>query len=760
MSYCPRPAKSSKTNFTTPAKKTVNAPAPRKESCGPSSSTVVTGGGSSTSTTVYVPGPAGPMGPAGPAGADGKDGWGFKWEGQFELNKQYKKQQDSNPLASVVEYAGSSWIAVEDNISTDQDNPEHEPGNSASWQLVAQAGAGSNGSIAAPGFDFFNLQDYYDWFKNASVSEIVDAAIAGVGIVLAGAVVTDMLTDDGVGDGEANQTYTGSAGYVVSSYTAPTLPAVITSLCAVAGKTADVSLLDSVPCEFTIGNSNSVSNILKTLSLVYGFDMVDVGTSIKFMPRSATPVKTLSADDFGFTDGTEPLSRFAASRAQGITLARTVTFKYLSRALDYNQFTQRAEIYTFEDGQDVTIEAPLTLDDTFAKEVAELNLLNSHLERQQYLFPVSYKHLDLECGDVFDSPYGLMRVRRVNEQRDGLLELTCVEAGGEEAVSGTGAVASVPPISTNIPVLIGYSQALAIDPPALGQGDQGVRAYLAVHGYDAPGWPGASIYISTNNGASYDFAGTQYSEATVGLVALATPSRDYTVWDETTTISVQLKTNSLVSRSALDVLNGKNWALIGKEVIGFRNAVLTGPKTYTLSGLLRGRYGSEQHVGTHVTNELFTLLDENLYRLTLNTEERGKVLKVKAVTIGSSLDKSTESDVQWFSTNTIPWTPINTKLLKVGADYQFTWGERARFNNQLRDLSESPRDVDWGGSTVIIYEPDGVTVKKTYLTTSYVFTYTSAMQTSDFGSPQSSLKAAIAQYSQAYGVGYPIAVEA
>lgn len=753
MSYCPRPDTTEKTNYGPPATKTVNAPGPRTEACAPASSTVVSGGGSSSSSTVYIPGPAGPMGPP------GQDGWGFKWEGPFALNVEYKKQQASNPLASVVSYAGSTWVAVEDNTSVTEENPEHEPGVSASWMLVAQAGSGGDGTISAPGFDYFNLQDYLNWFSNASVLDLIGAGLAAAGIVVAGAAVVDMLSDDGVGDGEADKRYTGSDGYVTTSFTAPTLPDVLTALCDVAGVTADVSLVDPVECEFTIGNSNAVSNILKTLALVYGLDMVDTGTSLKFVPRSATPVKTLTADDFGFTDGDTPLTRFAASRAQGITLARMVTLKYSSRALDYNPFAQSAEIHTFPEGQDVTIEAPLTLADDFAKEVAELNLLSSHLERQQYVFPISYKHLELECGDVFDSPYGLMRVRRVNEMTDGLLEVTCVEAGGEDAIAGSGALAQIPQISTNIPVVIGYSQGLGIDPPVRSASDQGIRGYLAIHGYDAPGWPGASVYISTD-GTSYDFTGTQYQEATVGGVALAIPSADYTVWDETTTFSVVLKTNSLQSVSALEVLNGKNWALVGREVIGFRNAVLTGPKTYTISGLARGRSGTEQMVGLHTTNELFTLLDDSLFRFTLDASERAKILKVKVVTIGSTLDQTDAVDVQWISTNTIPWTPIHCKLLKTGADYQFSWAERARFNNTLQGGVQSPRDPDWGGSSIIIYESDGVTVKKTYQTTGQVFTYTSAMQTSDFGAPQSTLKGGIAQYSQTYGAGYPVAVTA
>lgn len=765
MSYCSRPAKTSKTNFGTAATKTVNAPAPRVESCAPSESTVVSGGGTSTTTTVTVAGPAGPAGPAGANGTngtngiDGADAFGFLWKGDWSLGVDYYRQSTANPLASVVYYNGSTWVAVADNISYSAESAEFAPfDGSAAWQLMSQGGS-SDGSIDAPGFDFFNMQDYVDWFKKASVTDLLLVGAALAGIIVAGSIINDMLTADGVGDGNADVRYTGTNGYPTGSFTTPKLPAVLTSLCAVAGKTADVSLVASVDCEFTIGNSNAVSNILKTLSLVYGLDMVDTGTTVKFVPRSATPVVTISDDDLGFSDGDMPLTRFAASRVQGITLPRTVTLKYSSRALDYNPFTQSAEIYTFAEGQDVVIDAPLTLSDSFAKEVAELSLLNAHLERQQYIFTLSYKYLFLECGDIFNTSKGLMRVRKVTEMRDGLLEISCVEAGGEIAIVGSGADAQIPPISSNVPVVIGYSQGLGMDIPVMSPSDTTPRGYLAIHGYDANGWPGASVYVS-KTGASYDFAGSHYQEATVGKVAAVIPSSDYTSWDETTTISVTLKTNDLASKSMLDVLNGKNWAVIGKEVIGFRNAVLTGVKTYTLSGLLRGRNGTEQYVGTHVADELFTVLDDGLFYIDLDPAERGQTFKVKVVTIGSSLDQVSAVDVQWASNNTIPWTPVNSKLLKIGADYQFSWGERARFDGGMRDGPSSGRDSDWGGSTIIIYETDGVTIKKTYNTTSYVFNYTSAMQTADWGAPQSTIKAAVAQYSQTYGVGYPVSLTA
>ena len=56
------------------------------------------------------------------------------------------------------------------------------------------------------------------------------------------------------------------------------------------------------------------------------------------------------------------------------------------------------------------------------------------------------------------------------------------------------------------------------------------------------------------------------------------------------TLTVEMLSGTLESHSEDEVLSGFNRAFIGREVIGFRSAVLseTVPNTYTLSGLLRG----------------------------------------------------------------------------------------------------------------------------------------------------------------------------
>lgn len=759
MSLCSRPPKTKKTAYGAPATKTVGAPAARDESCGPSVSTVVSGGGSNSTTSTVVAGPAGPagpMGPAGPAGADGTNGtngWGFEWKGPFALNVQYYAQAD-NQLASVVSYMGSSYIAVADNISMTEENPEHEPGVSSSWQLVAEAGAGGLNAQDQTFFD--SIGSIYDWVKNATLTDLIGAGVIAAGIVLAGSVIVDMFSNDGSGDGSADSRFSGSDGYVPIGYVAPDIKEVLNALCSFANIPHDTSSLPDEECMFVIGNNTSIRTIIDQLSLAYQFEMVDTAGVLKFVPRAATAVKTLTNDDIGYDKSPVPPARYLAKRFQGIDLPRSVTLNYMAEDTDYNTMTQTSQLFTFQEGQDVNLSVPVTMSHAKAKQVTEIALIQSHVERMQYKFTVNYNHLDLEPGDVIETPMGVIRISRITELEEGLLEIEGTDAGVAESVLSSDLEVAVPPASTNVPLSLGYSQGLFFDPTNLTDNDTSVRLYCAVHGYDRAGWPGAQIWVSVDGGATYAVVASTNAEATIGLVATPVPSADYHVWDNTTSITVQLKTNELVSKSELGVLNGENFCMIGNEIIGFKNAVLTGPKTYTLTGLLRGRQGTEWAVDGHVANELFVLLDSALVKLEWPDSDRNKSKKYKVVTIGSSLDKVDAQDVFMYSNNKRLWTVHGQKLEHLGSDWRFTFKERVRFNNDLQSGTEITHDSDWAGFGIAIYDSTGTNIVKTYTTQSELWTYTAAMQTTDFGSVQSSIKSKITQLSQLGAPGYPI----
>jgi hypothetical protein len=189
--------------------------------------------------------------------------------------------------------------------------------------------------------------------------------------------------------------------------------------------------------------------------------------------------------------------------------------------------------------------------------------------------------------------------------------------------------------------------------------------------------------------------------------------------------------------------------MIGQECIAFGVATLTAPNTYTLSHLLRGRRGTEWAVGQHVASELFVLLDGKPIPIIMTEADRGKQFLFKTVTLGSDLTKVEAESIQIMGENLVPWQPAVLRVDKVNSEWFIFWKERPRFSNELKDYSDNMHDSDFGGYAVTIY--NGSTKVRQLIVYDTTFVYTLAMQTSDFGSVQNSLKVGINQISNKFG---------
>ena len=702
------------------------------------------------------------------SGTDGTiTGNALVWKGDWSDSFDYKVNDVVRNM-----FLGNAYVCSADHTSSGGDEPGIGSWWAMNWDAMTDV---TIGAMAPAEKDFLTaLQDsVFDWIDTATVGDWLQALAVGAGIIYAGSKIMDMYSSDGQGDGNADSRFTGTAGYN-GAFSAPNLQTVVTSLMTFAGYVGadfDVTQLPAKEVHFTISNTMPIRDILFNLSTVYQFDIVQSGTVVKFIPRNQSVVRTLTSSDLGHVRAESTMTGsapYTAKRVQGIDLPRSVTLNYYSSALDHNIFTQVSTLETFTAGQDVKLEVPFTLDDAEAKRITESSLVTAHIEQQQYTFVTDYYNIDLEPGDIIAMPLDSgvttnVRVLQITETDDGLLEFTVVRADfSSSSYAASGVTVTAPPAqTTNAVSSVGYSQSLFLEVPVLSDTDTSPRMLAAIHGYGADGWPGASLYRSVDGGATYDSVVTSNKTPTIGLVAsaIAAPAV-YQVWDTTTVISVQVKQGTLSNSTDIAVQNGTNWCMIGEEVIGFVNATLTGANTYNISRLLRGRAGSEVKCSTHVANELFVLLDDQLTSIPLDQADVNKTVKYKTVTVGSDISKVTSEDVKPFGLNMRPWRVAKPALKKeVNGDWTVTWLERPRYNNGLRDYTEINHDSDWGGYAVAFINSSDVTVRSATAVNT-TFTYTVAMQVADFGSAQATMKASVIQMSLSAGGGYPYVVTA
>jgi hypothetical protein len=272
-------------------------------------------------------------------------------------------------------------------------------------------------------------------------------------------------------------------------------------------------------------------------------------------------------------------------------------------------------------------------------------------------------------------------------------------------------------------------------------------------------WSGAGLYESRDGGTSYTRIGIFATAATMGYTTAALGDfAGGNIVDESNSITVTLygEDSALTSTTYEGLLSGVNVAIVGNEIIYFRDATLTGSRTYTLTGLLRGRRGTEGEIAGHEAGDRFVLANSALVRVAQVTADIGVTRTYKGVTSGTAVSSAPAVDF----TNTAAGLECYS-LVNLGGGRDASGNltlqgiRRNRTSGEWRDLVDVPMTETVEAYEWDIYE-DGTyaTVVSTLASSLPTVDYSAAAQTTDFGSPQAEVFFKVYQLSANVGRGY------
>ena len=385
--------------------------------------------------------------------------------------------------------------------------------------------------------------------------------------------------------------------------------------------------------------------------------------------------------------------------------------------------------------------------------MAQKTLYLGWAQRRRFTFTLPLKYATLEPGDIasiafFGGDAQLIYILKINIGANFLLE--CEGIPYEPSLLALSAVATAPAISLAIPTPSSTILAL-LDINLVNDTDTDFGIYIAATGNAA--WRNAGLYVSRNNGNSYDFAKSLFTKTITGTCNNTLGTASEFTRDLGNSISITITSGQLESLSEIDFMNGRNCALVGNEIIYFKNATLTAASTYLLTELLRGRRGTEWAIAGHAASENFVLLSgylervegqtldlntQRLYKAPISTEALADITATAFTTTGKSLK---------------PYAPCQIKGIRDGSEnLTINWVRRTRKGGMLVDY----KDVDLSELSEA-YEVDilsGSTIVRILSSATPTVSYSAANQVTDFGSTQSSVNVKIYQLSSYVGRGY------
>jgi hypothetical protein len=546
------------------------------------------------------------------------------------------------------------------------------------------------------------------------------------------------------------------------------LSTVVNSLLATCGYDSqdfDTAGIDNLQIDgIIINNTSTIRSALAQLQFTYMFDLVESDGKLTFIRRGGDPVVTIPKADI-VCDLTEDVKKTVSSvRKQELDLPKTVSLTYVDRDSEYENNTQLASRQATSSTDTFEVEVPVTLSADKARAIADTLLYAMWANRHTYTFTLPKSYMWLRPADpvMLDLDGRLLPAKIISTTvTKNAQEIQAVSEDPtvyESYYSGASGVSR-----TSSYALTTETVFHLLDIPALPL-DSSANGVLRVAARGAGrGWAGSVLYRSLDGGDAASGTFTRYgangTDSTIGQAITVLGVGITDTWDNANSVDVVLpsSTLTLASKEELSVLNGANLALLGDELIQFKSAVLqTTSNTYRLSGLLRGRQGTEQYVGTHVAGERFILLDSSVQANPVSLDAINAPAFYKNVTVGKTLADTTETAFTYTGVSLTPWSPVNltaTKSISTGALF-LAWQRRTRFGGQWQDKRDVPLNEATEAYEVDVLNLAGTSVLRTIEVTTPYVTYSQADQITDFGATQASINFAVYQISAAIGRGY------
>ena len=405
---------------------------------------------------------------------------------------------------------------------------------------------------------------------------------------------------------------------------------------------------------------------------------------------------------------------------------------------------------------EMSIQLPIVLTDAEAAQIAEKLLYRAWVEREQFEFQLPMKYAELDPGDVvqidLNGHVHIIRIVSVDMNIPGMIEVKGVaDQASVYTSSVTGGAARYPTQTLKIDA---NTLIEIMDIPALRTEDVlSPGYYVAMYG-DNANWVSGVVFKSTDDGASWFAATSNTIEATMGTSTDALGDFKNNYWDELNTVNVAVAdTKTLTSITSDAVLAGGNLAVLGDELINFTTAFLEGDGTYTLSGLLRGQFGTEWAIGTHAASDRFVLIQTaSFLRIPTNNNVFGDTQTFKGVSNNQFLeDVTTEHEVTFGNLNVKPWSVRSISGSRDGPNnLTIDWIRRDRDIGPM--LHNPPMSEE--SELYHVYIMNGTVVLRILIVTTNQAVYTIEQMDVDGITPGDPVTVQVYQISTVAGKGY------
>lgn len=541
----------------------------------------------------------------------------------------------------------------------------------------------------------------------------------------------------------------------------PDLSTVVNQICLDAGidsaKLETSELSDRFTGCLAIQNGEAYKDLILELSQVFNFYATeDRNGKIVFKKFERPNIKaTIPGNDIACRDyGSERLDDYTIIRTQSSEIPTKVSVTFRNPNLQFNADTQIANTARLSNSNTLSIDTSLSLTRSEAKFAASVILQQLWIQRNRFeniTLPPKWLNA-LLAGDVINYP--------LNDSTLQSIQIRNIEIGANYQIqikgnNYLGTAYNYSSSATDIPEEFRYN---FIKNPSVFSGSYSLVAldislfidptdqksfYLFPRGNN-PSWSNGIIWISLDNELSYNsLMNTNRLNISGQVINQLLNTKSKALIDKESKIIVNIDSGTLSSITQVEQLNGLNIALVGNEIISFKNANAITQTQYELSYICRGLFNTEKYINTHVAGEIiyFLATNDSLVLTTTSTNYNyGQNFNFKLTAEGQ--DIGTVPTVA-FTYNGVHRKPFSQAHIKAEQSEEMQWIE---FSWVHRDRNQNDTEKQ---NSINLYDINDVAKYSAgFFGTSHIYPYTKLLQ--QFGDYPDYIKVGLIRISSVY----------
>ncbi|MEM1051857.1 MAG: phage tail protein [Pseudomonadota bacterium] len=353
-----------------------------------------------------------------------------------------------------------------------------------------------------------------------------------------------------------------------------------------------------------------------------------------------------------------------------------LALRYYDEERDYQPSVQRA-LGLRPDGRENIVDLPAALNSQGARGLANTNAQRARWSNEHVVWRVGELNPEIGPGTLVRLP-SVAGIWLINswEWSDfgvelGLDRISPEIVGDIASDAGTANPPADNPITP--------TQLYALETPPDDGANPSDRTLFAAATSEGSGWRGAAIFVE--QGATLNDAGSTGSTRVIaGILNAPLGQSNCTLIERNAEVLVSLAAPDLSfsSTDAVGLASGANRLMVGRELIQFLTARSLGNGSWRLSGLLRGRAGTEPSAAIgHETGTSIILLNDRLTALDPALVPVGPGVRIAA--LGLADENPIFADLQNHGLSRRALMPVAaSKQIRSDGSWQLCWTRRAR----------------------------------------------------------------------------------